>query len=136
TTFTVQTLLDAALGPGKPGAVGVANSAAGDVVGLPKSIKPKFAKAGGALSAVYTYKCDNDEIDEAKKIVEKVKEKIKSVEKTIKTVEDLLGNDVDKLEKMQDAFQKALDKAQSEAGKYKSAENSRLALLKELKDLN
>jgi hypothetical protein len=134
-TFTVQMALDAALGPGKPGALGTVNTAAGDAIGLPKSIKPKFAKMGGPLSGVLTFKLDSDEVADAKKIVETVRARIRSIEKTIKALEPFLDTDGSKLEKMQDAFEKALAAAKAAQGKYQSAESQRLGLLKELKGL-
>ncbi|HEY3394772.1 MAG TPA: hypothetical protein VGK58_18850, partial [Lacipirellulaceae bacterium] len=130
--FTVQMVLDAALGPGDPGALGTINTAAGDAVGVPKSIKPKFAKLGSAATAVLTLKLDSDEVAEAKKIVAKIKERLGTIEKTMKTLERFLYDDANKLEKLKDGFDKALAQAKAAADKYKSAENERLGLLKEL----
>lgn len=135
TTFTVQMVVDASLGPGDPGVLGTVNTAAGDVIGLPKQIKPKFAKMGSVASALYTLKLDNDEIDDAKKIVQKVKDRMKSIEKTMKTLEPFVAGGAAQLAKMQAAFEKALKEAQSKAKAYKSAEVQRLGLLKELNKL-
>lgn len=135
TTFTVQMVVDASLGPGDPGLLGTVNTAAGDVIGLPKQIKPKFAKMGSVASALYTLKLDNDEIDDAKKIVQKVKDRMKSIEKTMKTLEPFVAGGAVQLAKMQAAFDKALKDAQSKAKAYKSAEVQRLGLLKELNKL-
>lgn len=135
TTFTVQMVVDASLGPGDPGLLGTVNTAAGDVVGLPKQIKPKFAKMGSVLSAVYTLKLDNDEIDDAKKIVEKIKARMKTIDKTMKTIEPFIAGGAVQLVRMQQAFEKALATAQSKAKDYRSAETQRLGLLKELNKL-
>jgi hypothetical protein len=134
-TFTVQMALDAALGPGDPGALGTFNTAAGDAVSVPKSIKPKFAKLGSAATAVLTLKLDSDEVAEAKKIVTKIKERLGTIEKTMKTLERFLYDDAAKLEKLKDAFDKSVEQAKAAAAKYKSAENERLGLLKELEAL-
>jgi hypothetical protein len=135
TTFTVQMVVDASLGPGDPGVLGTVNTAAGDVIGLPKQIKPKFAKMGSVASAVYTLKLDNDEIDDAKKIVQKIKERTKSIDKTMQTLEPFVAGGAAQLLKMQLAYDKALKVAQSKAKAYKSAEARRLGLLKELNKL-
>ena len=133
--FTVQMVLDAALGPGDPGALGTINTAAGDAISVPKSIKPKFAKLGSAATAVLTLKLDSDEVAEAKKIVEKIKERLRTIEKTMKSLERFLYDDANKLEKLKDAFDKAVEQAKAAADKYRSAENERLGLLKELEAL-
>ncbi len=135
TTFTVQMVVDASLGPGSPGAIGTLNTAAGDVVGLPKSIKPPFAKLAGAASGLVTLKMDTDEIDDAKKIVQKVQAQVKSVQSTMKTLEPWVANSAVQLEKLQAAFQKALEQAQAKAKAFKSAQAERLGLLKELEPL-
>lgn len=136
TTFTVQMIVDASLGPGSPGALGIANSAAGDCIGLPKQIKPKFAKLGGAASGILSWKLDSDEIGDAKKIVAEVQKRIKSVQKSIKGLEVYLNSDIGDLEKHQENFEKALKQARSAEGKFKSHQSQRLALLRELKELN
>lgn len=135
TSFTVQMVVDASLGPGNPGVLGTVNTAAGDVIGLPKQIKPKFAKMGSVASALYTLKLDNDEIDDAKKIVQKIKDRMKSIEKTMKMLEPFIAGGAVQLAKMQLAFEKALKDAQSKAKAYRSAEVQRLGLLKELNKL-
>ena len=131
-TITVSTVVDASLGPGKPSVIGTLNTTAGATVGLPKQVKPKWAKFGGAASGLYTLKMDTDEIGDAEKIVKAVQAKMKTIEKTMKTLERFLVGDAAKLAKMQDAFEKALKTAKSEEKKYKSAERQRLALLKQL----
>jgi len=135
TTFTVQMVVDASLGPGKPGVLGTVNNAAGDVIGLPPKIKPKFAKFGGAVSGLVTLKLDSDEVDDAKKIVVKIKDRIKAVDKTMKALEPYVANGAVKIAKLQQAFQKSIEVAQSKAKGYKSAEAKRLGLLKELSKL-
>ena len=90
---------------------------------------------GSVVSAVYTLKLDTDEIDDAKKIVQKIKERMKSIEKTMKTLEPFVAGGAVQLAKMQAAFEKALKQAQSKAKAYKSAEVQRLGLLKELNKL-
>lgn len=135
TTFTVQMIVDASLGPGNPSVVGVVNTAAGDVVGLPKSIKPPFAKLGGAASGLITLKLDNDEIADAKKIVQKIQTQIKAIQSSMKTLEPWVANNATRLEALHQAFAKALEQAQSKAKAYKSAESQRLGLLKELEAL-
>jgi hypothetical protein len=135
TTFTVQIVVDASLGPGKPGVLGTVNTAAGDVIGLPKQIKPKFAKMGSVASAIYTLKLDNDEIDEAKSIVEDIKKRVRAVQKTIDMFEPFVVGGAAQLEKMQSAFEAALKEAQGKAKAYKDAEAKRLGLLKELAKL-
>ena len=135
TTFTVQMVVDASLGPGNPSAIGTINTAAGDVIGLPKSIKPPFAKLGGAASGLITLKLDNDEIADAKKIVQQIQAQMKSVQSSMKTLEPWVANSAIQLEKLHQAFEKALEQAQSKAKAYKSAEAQRLGLLKELEAL-
>lgn len=135
TTFTVQMIVDASLGPGSPGALGIANSAAGDCIGLPKQVKPKFAKLGGAISGIISWKLDSDEIGDAKKVVADIQKRLKEVQKSIKGLEKFLTSDLGDLEKHQKNFEKALDAARSAAGKFHTQENKRLALLRELKDL-
>lgn len=135
TTFTVQMIVDASLGPGSPGPLGVANTAAGDCIGLPKQVKPKFAKLGGAISGIISWKLDSDEIGEAKQIVADVQKRLKEIQKSIKGLEKFLDSDLGDLEKHQKNFEKALDAARSAAGKFHSQESKRLALLRELKDL-
>ena len=134
-TLTAQLLIDAGLGPGKPAAVGVANSAAGDIVGLPKLMRTPMAKVLGGLSGVASAKMDTDEIEEAKRIVEDVKKRIKTIEGDIKLLLAFCNNDVPKLEKMQDAFEGAMKDAAAAASKYTSAESRRQGLLNELKKL-
>ena len=134
-TFTVQMALDAALGPGDPGALGTVNTAAGDAIGIPKQIKPKFAKLGNAASGILTFKLDSDEVAEAKKIVAKIKDRLTTINKILKRLEPLLENDTAKLEKLKEGFDKAVEQAKAAAAKYKSAENERLGLLKELEAL-
>lgn len=131
-TFTVQMVVDAALGPGDPGAIGALNSAAGDVVGLPKAIKPVFAKLGGAASGVISFKLDSDELADAKKIVQQVQERMRSVQKSMAAIEPYTTTSATQMDKLQVAFQKALDVAQSKAKAFKSAEAERMRLLKEL----
>lgn len=131
-TITVSTVVDASLGPGKPAVLGTLNTTAGATVGLPKQVKPKWAKFGGAAAGLYTLKLDSDEIGDAKKIVKAVQDKMRAAEKTIKMLERFLVGDAAKLAKMQDSFEKALKTAKSEEKKYKSAERQRLALLKQL----
>jgi len=135
TTFTVQMVVDASLGPGSPGVIGVANSAAGDCIGLPKQVKPKFAKLGGAASGIISWKLDSDEIGDAKAIVAEIQKRLKSVQKSIKTLEKYLSSDIGDLEKHQKNFEKALKEAKAAEGKFVSHQNQRLALLRELKDL-
>jgi hypothetical protein len=53
----------------------------------------------------------------------------------MKSLERFLYDDAAKLEKLKDAFDKALEQAKAAAAKYKSAENERLGLLKELEAL-
>ncbi len=134
-TLTTQLLIDARLGPGKPNAVSVANTAAGDLVGLPKLMSTVSAKLLGALSGVASAKIDSDEVDEAKKIVEDVKKRIKTIEADIKQMQAFVGSEIPKLEKMQKAFEAAMNDADAAAKKYTSAENKRQGLLNELKKL-
>jgi hypothetical protein len=135
TTFTVQMVVDASLGPGNPSVIGTINTAAGDVVGLPKAIKPPFAKLGGAASGLITLKMDTDEIADAKKIVQQIQAKMKSVQSTIKTLEPWVSNSAVKLDNLHIAFEKALEQAQAKAKSFKSAQAQRLGLLKELEEL-
>lgn len=134
-TLTTQVLIDARLGPGKPAAIGVANSAAGDLVGLPKLMRTSSSKVLGVLSGVVSAKMDTDEIEDAKKIVEEVKKRIKTIESEIKQLQSFVGSDVPKLERMQKAFEASMKEADAAAKKYTSAENRRQGLLNELKKL-
>jgi hypothetical protein len=128
-------VLDAALGPSNPGALGTINNAAGDAIGVPKKIKPGFAKLGSALSGALTLKLDSDEVEDARKILEALKDRMRRVEKTMKMLEPFLDTDGEKLEKMQVAFENAVARARSAQGRYRSAESQRLGLLRELQDL-
>lgn len=135
-TFTVQMVVDAALGPGKPGVLGTVNNAAGDAIGLVPKIKPSFAKFGGAVSGIIALKLDSDEVDDAKKIVAKIRERMKTVQKTMERLLPFVANGAVKLANLQKAFDKSLQVAQSKAKAYRSAEAQRLGLLKELNALN
>ena len=135
TTFTVQMVVDASLGPGDPGVLGTVNTAAGDVVGLPKQIKPKFAKMGSVASAMYTLKLDNDEIDDAKKIVKEIQTRMKGIDKTMALLEPFVSDGAVRLAKLQKAYATALQNAQAKADRFRSAETQRLGLLKELNKL-
>jgi hypothetical protein len=132
TTFTVQTVLDSALGPGSPSAVGTLNTAAGDVIGLPKQIKPKFAKLGGGLSGLITLKMDSDEVEEAERIVAEVQKRAKEVQKRLETLDRFLSRDIADVEKAEKLMQAALVAAEKNAKLYKSQAQKRNGLLKEL----
>jgi archaellum component FlaC len=135
-TFTLQMVVDASLGPGKPGVLGTVNNAAGDTIGLVPKIKTPFAKFGGALSGIVTLKLDSDEVDDAKKIVAKVRERMKTIDKTMDRLLPFVSDGATKLATLQKAFEKSLEVAQSKAKAYRSAEAQRLGLLKELNALN
>lgn len=135
TTFTVQMVVDASLGPGKPGVTGTLNTAAGDVIGLPKQIKPKFAKMGGVITGFYSLKLDTDEIDDAKKNVQKIKDRMKVIEKIMDRLEPFIAGGAMQLAKLQQAFEKSLAQARSKEKAFRSAETQRLGLLKELNKL-
>lgn len=132
TTFTVQTVLDSALGPGSPSALGTLNTAAGDAIGLPKQIKPKFAKLGGGLSGLITLKMDSDEVAEAERIVAEVQKRCKDVMKRLDTIDRYLSRDIADVEKAEKAMQAALVVAEKNAKLYKSQAQKRNGLLKEL----
>lgn len=134
-TLTVQLILDAALGPGKPGAIGIANSAGGDVIGLPKLVSTPKAKFGGVASLIIGIKLDTDEVGDAKKIVEAIKDRIKSTQKTLEMLDPFLNIGADKLAKMQDGFNEALKEAKSKSNAYKSGEAKRLGLVRELQKM-
>ena len=132
TTFTVQTVLDSALGPGSPSAVGTLNTATGDVIGLPKQIKPKFAKLGGGLSGLITLKMDSDEVEEAERIVAEVQKRAKEVQSRLVTLDRFLSRDIADVEKAEKLMQSALVAAEKNAKLYKSQAQKRNGLLKEL----
>lgn len=131
-TLTVQIAMDEALGPGKPGAMGIANSAAGDIVGLPSKIKPAFTKFGGAASGLITLKMDSDEVDDARKIVDDIKERLRAIVKKLENFMRFLEDYSTRAANTQKLLEKTLKQASAAAEAYRSAENRRLALLKEL----
>ncbi|MCR8725061.1 hypothetical protein [Frigidibacter sp. ROC022] len=131
-TFTVQTIIDSQLGPGSPGAMGSLNNAVGDTIGLPKQVKPKFAKLGGAATGLIALKMDSDEVADAKRIVTEVQKRMKKVQALLKTLDGFLSKDVGFIEKAEMAMLKAMDAAERGAKLYRSQAQVRKGLLKEL----
>jgi hypothetical protein len=134
-TLTASLVIDAALGPGNPSLPGVAVQTTSTIAGMPKVMSNAGGKLAGGLAGIYSLKSDSDEIEDAKKIVKAIQEKARKVEDLLKTFIKFLEVDADKVEEMKKATERALRDGIAAAGKYKSAESRRLALLKELGDL-
>lgn len=134
-TFVVQAGIDAALGPGKPGALGLSNNFVGDVASVPKSVRPPVAKFAGIATGLITLKLDGDEIADAEKIVADIQKRVAKVQKLLKDLDRWLITDPAAILKLHKAVEVAVGEAQKSAKKFKSAEKERLKLLKELAEI-
>jgi len=65
-SFVVPMLLDSALGPGSPDALGTANSAVGALAGVPRMVRPNVGRFTGVVGTLTSLIADSSEVDLAR----------------------------------------------------------------------
>lgn len=133
-SITTHVVIDAALGPSRGSALGTVDTVAGDASQLYDKLSKGSKTMAGGAAAVVTLKFDIDEIGDAERIVREVQKRIGAVADsydTLLTLSRRYGKDIGKLKTQYDTALKAYESA---AGKYKSSQRQREALIKEFKE--
>ncbi len=131
-TFTVQILVDNALGPNRAGVSGVANNAVGGIVSVPRRIPAPWRAFGGAATALISFVQDNGEIADGHRNLRTAMRTIESLMAEMPRLIRALRTGVDDIEAAQSLLEGAVRSARSAADTYRARESEYRALEREL----
>ncbi|MEM9901880.1 MAG: hypothetical protein AAF865_11055 [Pseudomonadota bacterium] len=133
--FATQTVVDAALGPSGPSLPGNANNATGAVLGLPGMMSNASQRFAGAAGGVISFSMDTDEITLAETNIVLIRDMMRRYQRAAPRLDRMLRDAANRVRTAQAFYEGTVRQARAEARSYRSHENQRRGLIRELERL-